>query len=66
MSTPKHRVCSDKGFLIQSAEVTTCNENKNSGNLKNIKSVDENNQEPTIFSRKLPEKKTCKLKWIHT
>ena len=55
-------LCSDKGTLINPAEVTTCKESENSGNFKNIKSVDENNQEPTIFSRKLPEKKTCKLK----
>ena len=62
LSTSKPRVCSDKGTLIKPAEVKTFNESENSGNFKNIKSVDENNQEPTIFSRKLPEKKTCKLK----
>ena len=33
LSTPKDRVCSDKGTLIYPAEVTTCNKQfENSGN----------------------------------
>ena len=64
MSTSKHRFCSDKGLFINPAEVTTCNESENSGNFKNIKSVNKNNHEPTTFSKKLPEKKTCKAQII--
>ena len=58
MSTSKQQVCSDKGTLKkpESAVVTTCSESEN---LKNIKSV-ETNQESTITSIKLPEKQTSK------
>ena len=62
LSISKQRVCSDKGPLKkpERAVITTCHESENSRNIKNTKSVDENNQESTITSRKLPETKTLK------
>ena len=54
LSILNQQVCPAKGHLKkpESAVVTTCNEKKNSGNFRNIKSVDENIQESTITSRK--------------
>ena len=58
----KHEVCSNKDGLKkpESAEVTTCNKSESSGNLKNIKTVSVNNQESTIISRELAEKKNIR------
>ena len=62
LSSSQHEVCSNKGGLKkpESAEVTTCNESENSGNLKNNKYANVNNQESTITSRELAEKKTVR------